>query len=182
MQQQRGQFPRGRCLFWTLCTSEVGLAYPCNVHEQLLTFLVLRTREEGTDKRFDRVTRVGILQRSSGPARHELLLKLLFPPFGCAKERHEFVRNVLETSSAECAQYFEKSFVFIHRLLTSRECSCPVARARAYHITFSACDTAAAESNVRSPTVSSRMYTMSKNGRFSSTVCMDEDMRFRPHD
>ena len=106
MQQQRGQFPRGRCLFWTLRTSEVGRAYTFNVHEKLLTFLVLCTREEGTDKSFDRVTRVGILKRSYGPARHELLLKLLFPPCGFAKERHEFVRNVLETSSAEFAQYF----------------------------------------------------------------------------
>ena len=82
MQQHSVQFPRGRCLFWTLSTGEEGLAYPCNVHEQLLTFLVLRTREECTDKRFDRVTRVGILQRSAGPARNELLLKLLFPPCG----------------------------------------------------------------------------------------------------
>ena len=71
-----------------------------------MPFLVLRTREESTDKRFDRITRVSVLKRSSGPARHELLLKLLFPPFGCAKERHELVRHVRETSSTELAYYF----------------------------------------------------------------------------
>jgi len=114
MQQHSVQFPRGRCLFWTRSTGEEGLAYLCNVHEQLVTFLVLRTREEGTDKRFDRVTRVGILQRSSGPARNELLLKLLFPPLGLTKERYEFIRDVLETSPAEFPQYFEQCVVFIH--------------------------------------------------------------------
>ncbi len=114
MQQQRVQIPRCSGLVWTLSTGEEGLAYPFNVQEQLLTFLVLSPREQGTDKRFDRVTLVGILKRSDGPARNELLLKLLFPPFRLTKERHEFVRNVLETSSAEFPQYFSKFFVFIH--------------------------------------------------------------------
>src|SRR5712691_12734568 len=43
-------------------------------------------------------------------------------PLALTKERHEFVRNLLETSSAELAQYFLQSFVFIHRLLTSSVC------------------------------------------------------------
>jgi hypothetical protein len=111
------------------------LSDPFNVHEQLVPFLVVRTREKGTNKRFDRVTGVGVLQRSSGPTRHELLVKLLFPPFGFAKERHEFVRYVLETSSAELAQYFYKSFIFVPRLLTSSVCAFPVVRIQAYHIT-----------------------------------------------
>ena len=85
MQQQGRQFPRCSCLFWTRSTGEEGLADPCNIHEQLLPFLVLRPREEGTDKRFDRLTCVGILQRADGPARHELLLKLFFPPFRWTK-------------------------------------------------------------------------------------------------
>ena len=80
---------------------------------------------------FDRVTLFGILQRSDGPARHELLLKLLFPPFRVTKERQEFVRDVLETSSAEFPQYVAKFFVFIHSCSTSRVCAFPVARARA---------------------------------------------------
>src|SRR6266568_1705966 len=112
MQQHTVQFTRSRGLFWTRNTSEVGRAYPFNVHEQLLTFLVLRTCEEGTDKRFDRVTCVGILKRTEGPARHELLFKLLFPPLGLTKERHEFVRNLLEMSSAELAQYFSSCKFF----------------------------------------------------------------------
>ena len=90
---------------------------------------MLSPREQGTDKRFDRVTRVGILQRSDGPARNALLLKLLFPPFRLTKERHEFVRNVLETSSAEFPQYVSKFFVLIHSRSTSRVCAFPVARA-----------------------------------------------------
>ena len=151
MQQQRGQLPRGRCLFWTRSTGAEGLADLCNVHEQLLPCLVLGPHEEGTDKRFDRVTRIGILQHSAGPARHAVLLKLLFPPVGCAKERQEFVRHVLETSSAELAQDISQSVVFIHRLWTSRVGALSVMRARAYHSIFRACCTAAAESNVRSP-------------------------------
>jgi hypothetical protein len=131
MQQQSVQFPRCSCLFWTLSNGEEGLAYTFNIHEQLLTFLVLSTREEGTDNSFDRVTLFGILKRSYGPARNELLLKLLLPPLGFAKERNEFVRDVLETSSAEFPQYFEQFVVFIHRFLTSRVCACTVARARA---------------------------------------------------
>jgi hypothetical protein len=72
-----------------------------------LTFFVLCTREECPDKRFDRLTCVGILKRTDGPARHELLLKLLFPPLGWTKERNEFIRDVFETSSTEVPQYFE---------------------------------------------------------------------------
>src|SRR5215467_5494742 len=158
MQQQHREFPRCSGLLWTRRTGAEGLAYPCYVHEQLLPCLVLRPREEGTDKRFDRVTRIGILQRTDGPACHELLVKLLFPPLGLTKERYEFVRNLLETSSTELAQDFLQSFVFIHRLLTSSVYVFPIARARAEHTTCSACSTAAAESNVRSPAIASRMY------------------------
>ena len=108
MQHHSIELPRRRYLFWSRSTREVGgLAYPCNVHEQLLTFFVLRTREECPDKRFDRVTRVGILQRTSGPACNELFVKLLFPPLGLTKERNESVRDVFETSSTEFPQYFE---------------------------------------------------------------------------
>jgi hypothetical protein len=89
------------------------------VAEQLLTFLVLRTREECADKRFDGVTRFCILKGFERPARHTLRIKLLFPPCGLAKEGHEFVRNVLETSAAESPQYVSKCFVFIHRLCLS---------------------------------------------------------------
>src|SRR5262249_14680069 len=91
MQHHSVELPRRRYLFWSRSTREVGLAYPCNVHEQLLTFFVLHTREECPDKRFDRVTRVGILQRTSGPACNELFVKLLFPPLGLTTERNEFV-------------------------------------------------------------------------------------------
>ena len=101
MQEHRVQFHRCRGLFWVRGNGNAGLAETFNVPEKLLTFLVLRTRKEGTNKRFDRVTRVAILQRSAGPARDELLVKLLFPPCRGAKERNQFVRNVLETSSTE---------------------------------------------------------------------------------
>ena len=87
--------------------------------EQLLTFLVLHTREDGADKRFDGVTRVCILKGFERPARHKLRIKLLFPPFGLAKEGHEFVRNILETSAAELPQDISQCFVFIHHLCLS---------------------------------------------------------------
>src|SRR5215831_19177813 len=136
MHQHSIQFPRRRGLFWTCNTSEVGRAYPFHVHEQLLTFLVLRTCEEGTDKRFDRVTCVGIAQRTDGPARNELLVKLLFPPLKLTKERHEFVRNLLETSSAELAQDFLKSFIFIHKAFDAERVCVPRCESPsiAYHV------------------------------------------------
>ena len=87
------------------------------VPEKLLPFLVLCAREECTDERFDRVTHVVILGRCYGPACPELLLKRLFPPFRFAKEREEFVRHILETSSTEGAQDFSEFVIGIHGCL-----------------------------------------------------------------
>jgi hypothetical protein len=120
MQEHRVQFHRCRGLFWTRGNDNAGLTETFNVPEKLLTFFVLRTRKEGTNKRFDRVTRVTILQRSAGSARDELLVKLLLPPFGCAKERNQFVRHVLETSSTEVPEDSSEFVVGIHSRLPPR--------------------------------------------------------------
>ena len=122
IQQPGGALHRCSGLFGTLRHGVEGgfCVYLCNVFEKLLPFRVLRPREEGTDKRFDRVTLVDILQRSAGPARHELFVKLRFPPFRFAKERKEFVRHVLKTSSTESPEYLSQFVVSIHGRLTSR--------------------------------------------------------------
>ena len=120
MQQHSGPLHHCGSLFGTLRHGDDGCVYLCNVFEKLLPFRVLRPREEGTDKRFDRVTLVDILQRSAGPARHELFVKLRFPPFRFAKERKEFVRHVLKTSSTESPEYLSQFVVSIHGRLTSR--------------------------------------------------------------
>ena len=109
--QQGGvQFYRCRLLFWTLTHGDAGLSETFNFHDKFLTFLLLGTCEECTDKRFDRVTLVCILKSSDRSTRNKLRVKLLFPPFGFTKEGKEFVSNVLETSSAEFPQY---SYEFI---------------------------------------------------------------------
>src|SRR5215467_4511518 len=163
MQHHSVELPRRRYLFWSRSTREVGLTYPCNVHEQFLTFFVLRTPEECPDKRFDRVTRVGILQRTDGPACNELIVKLLFPPLGLTKERYEFVRNLLETSSAELAQDFLQSFVFIHRLLTSSVWVCPGARGK-HSIPCAGRAPLQPPRATSALLVASRIHMMSKNG------------------
>src|SRR5262252_8502540 len=87
MHQHSIQFPRRRGLFWTCNTSEVGRAYPFHVHEQLLTFLVLRTCEEGTDKRFDRVNSIPLTVRAplQPPRATSALPRLLRVRIRCQK-------------------------------------------------------------------------------------------------
>ena len=160
MQQQPREFPRSSCLLWTRSTGAEGLAYLCNVHQQLLPCLVLRPCEEAADKRFDRLTCFSIVKRASGPAHHELLLKLFFPPCRWTKEGNEFVRNVLEPSSAELPQYVAQFFVCIHRREMSRVGAFPL---RGHEPSmFHACYTTTAKNNFRAPVVASRIYIMSE--------------------
>ena len=114
MQQQPREFPGCSGLLWTRSIGAEGLAYLCHVHQQLLPCLVLRPREEGADKRFDRLTCFSIVQRASGPAHHELLLKFLFPPCRWTKEGNEFVRNLSSRPLRSCPNMLRSfSSVFI---------------------------------------------------------------------
>ena len=114
MQQHSGPLQHRSDLSGTFRNGDDGGVYLCNVFEKLLTFLVLRTPQECTDKRFDCVIFFSILKRLDGPARHELLLKILFPPVGCTKERNQFVRHVLETASTEVPEDSSEFVVGIH--------------------------------------------------------------------
>src|SRR5262249_34592561 len=93
---------------------------------------------------------------------HELLLKLFFPPCRWTKESHEFVRNVLEPSSAELPQDVAQFFVCIHRREMSRV-GAFLLRGHEPSI-LHACYTTTAKNNFRAPVVASRIYIMSENG------------------
>src|SRR5262249_43541235 len=117
LQQVSVQVQGDPVLCGTPCPCQHGLSAPFNSPHHLLACLVVGTREEGTDPRFDRVPRVGILHRTQDPLRPALRLEGLFPPRGWAKQGDELIRDVLEPAAAERAQYLQQIGVFIHRWL-----------------------------------------------------------------
>jgi hypothetical protein len=161
MQQQHSEFPHCSGLLWTRSTGAEGLADLGYVHQQLLPCLILRPREEGTDKRFDRLTGVSIVQRADGPARYELLLKLLFPPFRWPKEGNKFVRNVLQPSAAELPQDVAQFVICIHGRESSRVGTFPFREHESSMVHV--CDTTTTKHNFRAPVIASRRSIMSEN-------------------
>ena len=99
-------------------------------------------------------------QRADGPARHELLFKLLFPPFRWLKEGNELVRNVLEPSAAELPQDVAQFVVCIHCRESSRVGTCLFREHESSIVRV--CDTTTTKNNFRAPEVSSRRYIIKR--------------------